>query len=130
MNSPPSSMRCCRSCREKAISPPPSATPAPLWTALRRYLDDGRLEIDNNAAERQIRPLALGRKNYLFAGSDGGGERAAALYTLLETAKLNRLDPEAWLRDVLTRISSHPINRIADLLPWNIGKPEHHRAAA
>jgi len=100
------------------------------WTALRRYLDDGRLEIDNNAAERQIRPLALGRKNYLFAGSDGGGERAAALYTLLETAKLNRLDPEAWLRDVLTRISSHPINRIADLLPWNIGKPEHHRAAA
>jgi transposase len=70
-----------------------------------------------------------GRKNYLFAGSDGG-ERAAALYTLLETAKLNRLDPEAWLRDVLTRLSSHPINRIADLLPWNIGKPEHHRAAA
>jgi transposase len=101
-----------------------------LWTALRRYLDDGRLEIDNNAAERQIRPLALGRKNYLFAGSDTGGERAAALYTLTQTAKLNGLDPEAWLRDVLTRISSHPINRIGGLLPWNIREPEQHRAAA
>ena len=101
-----------------------------LWTALRRYLDDGRLEIDNNAAERQIRPLALGRKNYLFAGSDTGGDRAAALYTLIQTAKLNRLDPEAWLRDVLTRIADHPINRIGDLLPWNIREPEQHRAAA
>ena len=100
------------------------------WTALRRHLDDGRLEIDNNAAERQIRPLALGRKNYLFAGSNGGGERAAALYTLVETAKLNRLDPEAYLRDVLTRIADHKINRIGDLLPWNIGEPERHRAAA
>src|SRR5512132_2382931 len=101
-----------------------------LWTALRRYLDDGRLEIDNNAAERQIRPLALGRKNYLFAGSDTGGDRAAALYTLIQTAKLNRLDPEAWLRDVLTRIADHPINRIGDLLPWNISEPEHQLAAA
>jgi transposase len=100
------------------------------WTALRRHLDDGRLEIDNNAAERQIRPLALGRKNYLFAGSDAGGERAAALYTLIQTAKLNGIDPLTWLRDVLTRIADHPINRIADLLPWNIGRPEHHRAAA
>jgi transposase len=99
------------------------------WTALRRYLDDGRLEIDNNAAERQIRPLALGRKNYLFAGSDAGGERAAALYTLVETAKPNRLDPEAYLRDVLTRIADH-INRIGELLPWNIGAREQHRAAA
>ena len=101
-----------------------------LWTALRRYLDDGRLEIDNNAAERQIRPLALGRKNYLFAGSDTGGDRAAALYTLIQTAKLNGLDPEAYLRDVLTRIAGHPINRIGDLLPWNIGAREYHRAAA
>jgi transposase len=100
------------------------------WTALRRYLDDGRLEIDNNAAERQIRPLALGRKNYLFAGSDTGGERAAALYTLVETAKLNRLDPEAYLRTVLTRIADHKINRIGDLLPWNIGERQRHRAAA
>jgi transposase len=89
------------------------------WTALLRYVDDGRLEIDNNAAERSIRPLALGRKNYLFAGSDAGGERAAALYSLIETAKLNGLDPEAYLRDVLTRIADHPINRIRDLLPWN-----------
>src|SRR5512147_3184059 len=99
-----------------------------LWTALPRYLGDGRLEIDNNAAERQIRPLALGRKNYLFAGSDTGGDRAAALYTLIQTAKLNGLDPEAYLRDVLTRIAGHPINRIGDLLPWNIGAREYHRA--
>ena len=92
------------------------------WEALTRYLDDGRLEIDNNAAERAIRRLALGRKNWLFAGSDDGGERAAAIYTLTETAKLNRLDPEAWLRDVLARLADHPINRIAELLPWNIAK--------
>ncbi|MEJ0025758.1 MAG: IS66 family transposase [Rhizomicrobium sp.] len=89
------------------------------WTALARYLDDGRLEIDNNAAERSIRPLALGRKNYLFAGSDAGGERAAAIYSLIETAKLNGLDPEAWLRDVTARIADHPINRITEILPWN-----------
>src|SRR6266511_2664667 len=90
------------------------------WTALTRYLDDGTLEISNNAAERAIRPLVLGRKNYLFAGSDAGGERAAAVYTLIETAKLNGLDPEAYLREVLGRIADHPINRIAELLPWNI----------
>ena len=100
------------------------------WTALTRYLDDGTLEISNNAAERAIRPLALGRKNYLFAGSDAGGERAAAAYTLIETAKLNGLDPEAYLRDVLGRIAEHPINRIADLLPWNIGLASPIRAAA
>jgi transposase len=90
------------------------------WTALTRYLDDGTLEISNNAAERAIRPLVLGRKNYLFAGSDAGGERAAAAYTLLETAKLNGLDPEAYLHEVLGRLADHPINRIAELLPWNI----------
>lgn len=89
------------------------------WDVLTRYLGDGRLEISNNAAERAIRPLALGRKNWLFAGSDTGGERAAAMYTLIETAKLNGLDPEAYLRDVLDRIADHPINRIAELLPWN-----------
>jgi len=89
------------------------------WPALTRYRDDGRLEIDNNAAERAIRPLALGRKNYLFAGSDTGGERAAAIYSLIGTAKLNGLDLEAYLRDVLARLADHPINRVADLLPWS-----------
>jgi transposase len=89
------------------------------WKALTRFLIDGRLEIDNNAAERAIRPLALGRKNYLFAGSDAGGERAAAIYSLITTAKLNGLDPEAYLRHVISCIADHPINRIADLLPWN-----------
>jgi transposase len=88
------------------------------WDALIRYVHDGRIEIDNNAAERSIRGIALGRKNYLFAGSDAGGERAAAIYSLIETAKLNGLDPEAWLRDILTRIADHPINRVAELLPW------------
>jgi len=89
------------------------------WPALLRYCDDGRVEIDNNAAERALRAVVLGRKNYLFAGSDSGGERAASIYSLIGTAKLNGLDPEAYLRDVLTRISDHPINRIGELLPWN-----------
>ena len=84
------------------------------------YADDGRIEIDNNAAERALRAVALGRKNYLFAGSDAGGERAAAIYSLIGTAKLNGLDPEAYLRQVLTRIADHPINRIEELLPWNL----------
>ena len=83
------------------------------------YLDDGRLEIDNNAAERAIRPLALGRKNWLFAGSDTGGERAAAIASLIESAKLNGVDPQAWLTDVLGRIADHPINKVDELLPWN-----------
>ena len=100
------------------------------WTALTRYLDDGRLEISNNAAERSIRPLALGRKNYLFAGSDIGGVRAAAAYTLIETAKLNGIDPEAYLRDILGRIADHPINRIAELLPWNAISSSTARLAA
>jgi transposase len=99
------------------------------WAALTRYLSDGRLEISNNAAERAIRPLALGRKNWIFAGSDSGGERAAAMYTLIETAKLNGLAPEAYLRDVLGRIADHPINRIADLLPWNIDYTRPRAAA-
>jgi transposase len=100
------------------------------WAALTRYLDDGTLEIGNNAAERAIRPLALGRKNYLFAGSDAGGERAAAAYTLIETAKLNGLDPEAYLREAIGRIADHHINRIAELLPWNIGFASSIRVAA
>jgi hypothetical protein len=91
-----------------------------LWTALTRYCDDGRLEIDNNAAERALRAVALGRKNYLFAGSDAGGERAARIYSLIGSAKLNGMDPEAYLREVLNRISDHPINRIEELLPWNL----------
>jgi len=91
-----------------------------LWPALTRYCDDGRLEIDNNAAERALRVVALGRKNYLFAGSDAGGERAASIYSLIGSAKLNEIDPEAYLREVLTRIADHPVNCIADLLPWNI----------
>ena len=93
------------------------------WTALLRFCDDGRLEVDNNAAERALRAVALGRKNYLFAGSDAGGERAAAMYSLIGSAKLNASDPEAYLRDVLARIADHPINRIAELLPWNLALP-------
>jgi transposase len=91
-----------------------------LWPALTRYCDDGRLEIDNNAAERALRVVALGRKNYLFAGSDVGGERAASIYSLMGSAKLNGLDPEAYLREVLSRIADHPITRIEELLPWNV----------
>jgi transposase len=89
------------------------------WAALTRYTTDGRLEMTNNAVERAIRPVAMTRKNYLFAGSDSGGARAAAMYTLTETTKMNGLNPEAYLRDVLGRIADHPINRIHELLPWN-----------
>jgi transposase len=89
------------------------------WPALCCYLNDGRVEIDNNAAERSIRGIALGRKNYLFAGSDTGGIRAAAIYSLIETCKLNAIDPEAYLRDILGRIVEHKINRITELLPWS-----------
>ena len=89
------------------------------WSALTRVLDDGRLALDNNAAERALRGVAVGRKNYLFAGSDRGAERAAALYTLIESAKLNGLDPEPYLADVLTRIADHPARRLAELLPWH-----------
>lgn len=92
------------------------------WGALTRYIQNGRLEIDNNAAERALRGVSLGRKNYLFMGSDAGGERAAAFYSLVETAKLNGLDPQAYLREVFERIAEHRINRIDELLPWNIGR--------
>jgi transposase len=95
------------------------------WRALLRYSEDGTIEIDNNAAERALRAVALGRKNYLFAGSDSGGERAAAIYSLIGTAKLNGIDPEAYLRVVLENIADHPISQIVDLLPWNLAaKPE------
>src|SRR6202522_819131 len=99
---------------------PPGPLPhaASRWTALTRYVSDGRLEMSNNAAERAMRPLALGRKNYLFAGSDEGGRRAAIIYTLIETARLNDVDPEAWLGDVISRIADQPNRKIAELPQW------------
>jgi transposase len=101
------------------------------WSALLRFCEDGRVEMDNNAAERALRAVALGRKNYLFAGSDTGGERAAAIYSLLGSAKLNGIDPEAYLTAVLRRIADHSISRIAELLPWNLlpGKSSAEEAA-
>jgi hypothetical protein len=90
------------------------------WDALLRFLDDGRLCMTNNAAERALRCIAVGRNNWTFAGSDAGGRRAAAIYTLIETAKLNDVDPQAWLTDVLARLHDHPARRITDLLPWEL----------
>jgi transposase len=89
--------------------------------AFTRFLDDGRICLSNNAAERALRGIALGRKAWLFAGSDRGGERAAVMYTLIQTAKLNDVDPQAWLADVLGRINDHKITDLAALLPWNWG---------
>jgi transposase len=89
------------------------------WSSFTLFLEDGRVAIDNNAAERAMRPIALGRKNWLFAGADTGGETLARAMTLIETAKMNGLNPEAWLADVLDRIQDHKINRIDELLPWN-----------
>lgn len=101
------------------------------WRALVRYLDDGLLEIDNNPAERALRCVALGRKNYLFAGADAGGERAAAIYSLIGSAKLNGLDPELYLRTVLAQIADYPVRRIAELLPWNLpAMPQYISQAA
>ena len=90
------------------------------WTQLTRYTEDGRLEIDNNSAERTVRGPAVGKKNYLFFGSDTGGERAAIIYSLVETCKLNGIDPQRYLEYVIARIADHPINRIEELLPWNV----------
>jgi hypothetical protein len=89
------------------------------WPAFTRFLDNGRICLSNNAAERALRGIALGRKSWLFAGSDRGGQRAAALYNLIVTAKLNDVDPQAWLADILGRIAGHSAHRIDDLLPWN-----------
>jgi transposase len=89
------------------------------WSALTRFLDDGRLCMSNNAAERELRGIAVGRRNWTFAGSDEGGRRAAAIYTLIQTAKLNDVDPQAWLADALARMQDHPAKRIHELLPWN-----------
>jgi hypothetical protein len=83
------------------------------------YLENGQLELDNNICERSIRPVTLGRKNYLFMGSKGGGEAAAIAYTLIETARMNNVDPEAWLRWVLARVADHKMTRLEKLMPWN-----------
>jgi transposase len=89
------------------------------WPSFTRYTTDGRLEIDNNAVERMIKPAVVGRKNYMFAGSDAGGTRAAVIYTLIETAKLNGMNPETYLRDIIACIGDHPVKKISELLPWN-----------
>ena len=99
------------------------------WSALCRFLDDGRLCMSNNAAERELRGIAVGRRNWTFAGSDEGGRRSAAIYTLIQTAKLNDIDPQAWLADVLARLPDYPAKRIADLLPWN-WRPQNIAAEA
>jgi len=90
------------------------------WSSMTRFVKDGRLDLSNNAAERAMRPVAVGRNNWTFAGSDTGGERAAMMYTLIESAKLNGLDPEAYLRHVINVIAEHPIKQIGELLPWNV----------
>jgi transposase len=100
------------------------------WSAFTRFLDDGRICLTNNAAERALRGVALGRKSWLFVGSDRGGRRAAIMYTLIGTAKLNDIDPQAWLADVLERIAGHPIQRLPDLLPWHWRPPAINRTAA
>jgi len=92
------------------------------WHALTRYITDGRLEMSNNAAERAMKPPVLGRKNYLFCGSDAGGQRAACIYTIIETAKMWAINPQAYLADVLNRIADHPIRQIETLLPWHWSK--------
>ncbi len=89
------------------------------WAAFTLFLDDGRVCLSNNAAERALRGIALGRKSWLFCGSDRGGERAAAMYSLIVSAKMNDVDPQAWLADVLARIATHPAHRLGELLPWN-----------
>jgi transposase len=118
--------------RERVVVPAPKACPCcggklaklgetdymlTRWPAFTRFLDDGRICLSNNAAERALRGVALGRRSWLFAGSDRGGERAAAMYTLIATAKLNDIAPQAWLADVLARIADHPASRLAELLP-------------
>ncbi len=100
------------------------------WDAFARFLSDGRICLTNNAAERALRGIALGRRSWLFAGSDRGGHRAAAMYSLIVTAKLNDVDPRAWLADVLARIADHPASRLHELLPWNWGKQPTDAARA
>jgi transposase len=89
------------------------------WASFTLFLEDGRVCLSNNAAERGLRGIALGRKSWLFCGSDRGGQRAAAMYSLIVTAKMNGIDPQTWLADVLSRIAAHPAHRLDELLPWN-----------
>ena len=100
------------------------------WEAFTRFLGNGRICLTNNAAERALRGIALGRKSWLFAGSDRGGDRAAAMYSLIYTAKLNDVDPRAWLADVLARIADHPASRLHELLPWNWTRAREGKEAA
>jgi transposase len=100
------------------------------WAAFTRFLDDGRICLTNNAAERALRGVAVGRKNWTFAGSDAGGHRAAAVYTLIETCKMNDVDPQAWLADVLARLPDHPASKVTELLPWNWKANQQSKAAA
>ena len=95
------------------------AKPWTRWSVFTRFLDDGRICLSNNAAERALRGIALGRKSWLFCGSDRGGDRAAIMYSLIVTAKMNDVDPQAWLADVLARIAAHPAQKLDELLPWN-----------
>jgi transposase len=123
---------------QEAVTPPKSLLGDALrysrnqWQALRRYTEDGRLPIDNGRSERALRQIALGRKNWLFAGSDEGGHRAAALYTILETCKRNRIDPYPYLRDLLEQIPTCPPDRVAELTPlaWARRRQEQRAAAA
>ena len=100
------------------------------WAAFTRFLDDGRVCLTNNAAERALRGVAVGRKNWTFAGSDAGGHRAAAAYTLIETCKMNHVDPQVWLADILARLPDHPANKVDDLLPWNWKASQQQSSAA
>ena len=100
------------------------------WPAFTRFLDDGRICLTNNAAERALRGLALGRKSWLFAGSERGAERAAVMYTLIQTAKLNDVDPQAWLAYVLARIADQATSKLDELLPWNWYNPKLDAVAA
>ena len=99
------------------------------WPAFTLFLTDGRVCLSNNAAERGLRGIALGRKSWLFCGSDRGGQRAAAMYSLIVTAKMNGVDPQAWLADVLSRIAAHPAHRLDELLPWNWRPRVQHASA-
>jgi hypothetical protein len=100
------------------------------WAAFTLFLDDGRVCLSNNAAERALRGIALGRRSWMFCGSDRGGHRAAAMYSLIVTAKMNDVDPQAWLADVLARIATHPVHRLDELLPWNWAATTAAMAAA